>query len=74
MPLFGGTAPSVALEVPQGSVPMVVVTGPGGPLGKAIRAAFGRQGCLVAGVGGGPATHAADPEVAARALVEAVGD
>ena len=64
VPLFVGTAPSVALEVPQGSVPMVVVTGPGGPLGRAIRAAFGRQGCLVAGVGGGPATHAADPEVA----------
>lgn len=64
-PLFGGTAPSIALEVPQGSVPMVVVTGPGGPLGKAIRAAFGRQGCLVAGVGGGPAAvHAVDPEVA----------
>ena len=64
-PLFGGTAPSLALEVPQGSVPLVVVTGPGGPLGKAIRAAFGRQGCLVAGVGGGPAAvHAVDPEVA----------
>jgi len=44
---------------------MVVVTGPGGPLGQAIRAAFGRHGCLVAGVGGGPAaTHAVDPHAA----------
>ena len=64
-PLFGGAAPLPALEVPQGSVPMVVVTGPGGPLCQAVRAAFGRAGCLVAGVGGGPAAaQPAGPEAA----------
>jgi NAD(P)-dependent dehydrogenase (short-subunit alcohol dehydrogenase family) len=54
-PLFGGTVPVPAVEVPGGATPLVVVTGPGGPLGQAVRTAFGRHGCLVAGVGGGPA-------------------
>ena len=64
-PLFGGTLPVPQVQVPQGTVPLVVVTGPGGPLGQAVRAAFGRHGCLVAGVGGGPGGGpTADPPAA----------
>ncbi len=59
-PLFGAPLPLPLpqVQVPQGTVPLVVVTGPGGPLGQAVRAAFGRFGCLVAGVGGGPGPSA----------------
>ena len=69
-PRFGGAAPAPLghvpfVEVPQGTVPLVVVTGPGGPLGQAVRAALGRHGCLVAGLGGGPgAGSLADPATA----------
>ena len=51
-PMFTDPVPQPAVApVATGPGPMVVVTGPSGPLGRAIRAALCRRGCLVAAVG-----------------------
>lgn len=50
--VFGGTSAVVDIPPSSEGAPLVVVTGPSGPLGRAIRTALGRRGCLVAAVGG----------------------
>lgn len=52
---------------------MVVVTGPAGPLGQAVRAAFGRRGCVVAGIGGGTAS-APTADTTSAPVLELDGD
>ena len=69
-PLFDAPAPAASVPPrPDGAGPMVVVTGPAGPVGREIRAALCRRGCLVAAIGA-----AADPIADGPPVLELEGD